>query len=603
MANKSKPTDHCHPDNNKNNKSKSQQQYPREWNNGNHFREAPRRPRSRGNNNTGYTRHFDNDTTTSRNNTTANGTPTRKKTIEANTFGTGIPQLDNQLMQLATLSVQPSSTAGGEELPKYNDEYSTTARPTTHSGSTTGTTPSMRYSPSKQPSHPPPKLMKPRQPAAASMTVVVHRVNLVDGWKSPLLLGCYDGTSEEDAKKKEQQLMKQQHNAAFILPPNAILAQDVNIAPCSFTTTNEQRTDDDNEEKEVEDNFFDSFGGPKEKNIIKDDSVAIVYAPVISSSFQQEQHQKNILECTTTAAPVPVWNESSTPFADTEQYEKYWAQRKRLFSRFDEGIQMGDAQGWYSVTPEAIADHVARRMGEKSSQYDKPMVLLDAFCGCGGNAIAFGKLSPWLVSLIVCCDISLDKLRNAANNAAVYGIPPDKLIFIHHDSLHIMSQCYKEGTLQLPSQNDNHVEYFREEVKGYTIGNSLEDLLPPQIDAIFIDPPWGGVDYVAVGGRNGYDLSKDMKLLYGGDPPTMEANGFDILAMAAKATQSKLVIYDVPKNTNKISLARAAISAGYRGNIKLEEYYLNGRLKTATAFLGWDYHPHSSTKTNGRNHY
>jgi hypothetical protein len=74
--------------------------------------------------------------------------------------------------------------------------------------------------------------------------------------------------------------------------------------------------------------------------------------------------------------------------------------------------------------------------------------------------------------------------------------------------------------------------------------------------------------------------------------------------MAAMSTQRKLVMYDVPKNTNKNSLAKAALFAGYRGNIKLEEYYLNGRLKTATAFLGWDYHPRSSTKSNnGRDHH
>lgn len=37
---------------------------------------------------------------------------------------------------------------------------------------------------------------------------------------------------------------------------------------------------------------------------------------------------------------------------------KYWAQRYRLFSRFDEGIQL-DRESWYSVTPEKIAEHIA----------------------------------------------------------------------------------------------------------------------------------------------------------------------------------------------------------------------------------------------------
>jgi hypothetical protein len=40
-------------------------------------------------------------------------------------------------------------------------------------------------------------------------------------------------------------------------------------------------------------------------------------------------------------------------------------------------------QGWYSVTPEVIAAHQAEacRCG----------VMVDAFAGCGGNAIQFAK--------------------------------------------------------------------------------------------------------------------------------------------------------------------------------------------------------------------
>lgn len=38
-------------------------------------------------------------------------------------------------------------------------------------------------------------------------------------------------------------------------------------------------------------------------------------------------------------------------------------------------------EGWFSVTPEGIARHIAQRC-----QSD---VVIDAFCGCGGNAIQF----------------------------------------------------------------------------------------------------------------------------------------------------------------------------------------------------------------------
>ena len=63
---------------------------------------------------------------------------------------------------------------------------------------------------------------------------------------------------------------------------------------------------------------------------------------------------------------------------------KYWAQRYKLFSRFDDGIRLDD-ESWYSVTPERLAEHVALAMGCRGA------VVVDAFCGCGGNAIAFAR--------------------------------------------------------------------------------------------------------------------------------------------------------------------------------------------------------------------
>jgi trimethylguanosine synthase len=59
-----------------------------------------------------------------------------------------------------------------------------------------------------------------------------------------------------------------------------------------------------------------------------------------------------------------------------------FAQRTRYFSRYDEGCLL-DEEGWYSVTPEAIATQIAERC--------RCNVILDAFCGVGGNAIAFAR--------------------------------------------------------------------------------------------------------------------------------------------------------------------------------------------------------------------
>lgn len=103
----------------------------------------------------------------------------------------------------------------------------------------------------------------------------------------------------------------------------------------------------------------------------------------------------------------------------------------------------------------------------------------------------------------------------------------------------------------------------------------------------------GGIDYNAMG-KDGYDLARDMKIRGCergciGFPPTPEVDGFRLLKIAAAATRTRFVVYDLPRNTNKQSLAEAALEAGYEGNGKLDEHYINNRLKTVTAYFGLDF--------------
>jgi len=118
------------------------------------------------------------------------------------------------------------------------------------------------------------------------------------------------------------------------------------------------------------------------------------------------------------------------PFPNDVQ-DKYWAQRRRLFSRFDEGIKLNN-DGRYSVTPEAIANHIANRMIQiekqnilREEENRHEIVVLDAFCGCGGNTIAFAKKSE--ISLVIAVDMHREKLQLAAHNASIYQIPQIKL--------------------------------------------------------------------------------------------------------------------------------------------------------------------------------
>lgn len=151
-------------------------------------------------------------------------------------------------------------------------------------------------------------------------------------------------------------------------------------------------------------------------------------------------------------------------------------QRERYFSLYDQGCLL-DEEGWYSVTPEGIADVIAEKC--------RCGTVLDAFCGVGGNAIAFARTCergkryeihcPYfsltngfiLYFAVIAIDTSETRLRLARHNAVIYGVQ-DRIEFILGD----------------------YVSF----VKGYT---SLPEHARTTIDVVFLSPPWGGMNYTA----------------------------------------------------------------------------------------------------------
>nr|GMD96331.1 trimethylguanosine synthase isoform X1 [Ipomoea batatas] len=125
---------------------------------------------------------------------------------------------------------------------------------------------------------------------------------------------------------------------------------------------------------------------------------------------------------------------------------KYWCQRYRLFSKYDEGIQM-DEEGWFSVTPESLAKHHADRCANGT--------IVDFFTGVGGNAIQFAQRCRHVIAI----DIDPKKIDYAQHNAAIYGVS-DQIDFIRGDS--------------------------------FTLAPMLK------VDVVFMSPPWGGPDYAKV---------------------------------------------------------------------------------------------------------
>ncbi|XP_045477134.1 trimethylguanosine synthase-like [Harmonia axyridis] len=167
---------------------------------------------------------------------------------------------------------------------------------------------------------------------------------------------------------------------------------------------------------------------------------------------------------------------------------KYWLQRFSLFSRFDEGIKL-DEESWYSVTPEFIARKTAERL--------KTDVIIDGFCGTGGNAIQFA----FTCNKVIAIDIDPKKIELARNNAAVYGVL-HKIEFMVGDFIQLAS-----------------------EIEG---------------DAVFLSPPWGGPSYM---NEKSYDLEN-----------MLQPVPFSELVEVSKKISRNIAVF-LPKNGNTFDVS------------------------------------------------
>ena len=287
--------------------------------------------------------------------------------------------------------------------------------------------------------------------------------------------------------------------------------------------------------------------------------------------------------------------------------DKFWAQRKRLFSRYDEGIQIGgkdDPEMWYSVTPETIGNHIAKRMISMIAQRRETIVIVDLFCGCGGNSIAFARLNSTNINKnsqdstrvkVIAVDNCLSRLKMTANNALVYGISREDLVLVHADAIEVVN-AYKEGLRKVSDDVTTTTEHPHV-YSGFTVGGI--ELLPSYVDAFFLSPPWGGVDYCnPANGHSGFDLVKGITLESkidneekSDDDTILKTNGGELLSMSIKATlnQSKqqgLVVAFLPRNIDGVSVSRVAATSGIKGSIELEQNVVNGKVKTVTAYFG-----------------
>ncbi|KRY90172.1 Trimethylguanosine synthase, partial [Trichinella pseudospiralis] len=165
---------------------------------------------------------------------------------------------------------------------------------------------------------------------------------------------------------------------------------------------------------------------------------------------------------------------------------KYWNQRFRLFYKYEEGILL-DEQSWFSVTPEAIACHIAKRCKNK--------LIVDAFCGVGGNAIQFAKQGNFVIAI----DIDPVKIKCARNNAKIYQV-------------------------------ENQIQFI--------CANFFDIYKKLRADIVFLAPPWGGPDYQCFREFN----VKTVDIL----------DGKSIIEAAR--TISNSMIYFLPRNSSLLSI-------------------------------------------------
>src|SRR5699024_2560821 len=129
--------------------------------------------------------------------------------------------------------------------------------------------------------------------------------------------------------------------------------------------------------------------------------------------------------------------------------------------------------------PEPIARHIAYRIEETLLRRHPTMgqfVVMDSFCGAGGNAIQFALLPT--VARVYAIDIDPAKIEMARHHATIYGCA-DKIEFIVGDVFQVVASPHFDRL----------------------------------VDVCFYSSPWGGPDYIK---RARYSLND------------MVPNGFDI---------------------------------------------------------------------------
>ncbi|KAJ5468260.1 RNA cap guanine-N2 methyltransferase [Penicillium sp. IBT 31633x] len=224
--------------------------------------------------------------------------------------------------------------------------------------------------------------------------------------------------------------------------------------------------------------------------------------------------------------------------------QNYWAQRYRIFSKYDDGVWLTD-DAWFGVTPEPVANQIASQIAESAPAGRS--ILVDAFAGAGGNTIAFALTGKW--KRIYAIEKNPAVLKCAKHNAKIYGVE-DKITWFEGDCFEILK-------------------------------NQLKELSPYSI--VFASPPWGGEYYqILFLGREliiigpGYRSDQVFNL------KTMEPYSLQRLYDEYSAFSKHMVLY-IPRTSDLKQIAKL-VPDGQKATIM--HYCMEGASKALCIFYG-----------------
>jgi hypothetical protein len=186
----------------------------------------------------------------------------------------------------------------------------------------------------------------------------------------------------------------------------------------------------------------------------------------------------------------------------------------------------------------------------------------------------------------------------AANNARIYGSDKSDILFVHADVVDVL-RSYSKGSRSIDASNtceressDKKASPDNDQIaSGYKISGL--DSLPERIDAIFLSPPWGGMDYEL---NDNFDpvisITIESKVKEQDHESTLITNGGELFHMSASAVFSDsnkngVIAYFLPRNVSGIAVGRIAVASGIDHEcFELEQNVINGKVKSVTAYFG-----------------